>query len=461
MIPVVLSGGSGTRLWPVSRAAFPKQFVDLFDESLLTKTLKRVRPLGSPWVVSVARHRYLTERVMAELDLPLEQALFEPVGRNTAPAVALLVRHLLSRGRGEDVVGIFPADHLVQDEESFREACRLAEACAERGHVVTLGILPHFPSTGYGYIEVGSESFEERSGLKAMLVKGFHEKPDPETAERFFSRGNHYWNAGMFVFRVRVMAEHFKRLMPTLWEGIARLAPDLSNLAEVYETLPEESLDYGVMEKLPQQVSIPCDIGWSDVGSWDEVARLTDSEEEAPETVHTVDAHDNFVFPHEDRTYGLVGVSDLLVVDSGDALLISRRGQSQDVKALVKKLKDAGSGAATQTLREERPWGRFEVLRTADDFKVKTLQVDPGQRLSYQSHEHRSEHWVIVTGRPEVLLDGEAVQLSPGSYIHIPQGARHRIRNPGDEVVTLVEVQTGTYFGEDDITRYEDDYNRT
>jgi len=455
MIPVVLSGGSGTRLWPVSRAACPKQFVDLFEESLLRKTLRRVEALGLPWVVSVAEHRTLTARILAELALPARQALFEPVGRNTAPAVAFLCQHLLNHQQGDEIVGIFPADHLIEDEEEFQAVCQLAAACAGRNQVVTLGVRPTYPATGYGYIEVEAQVFAERGDHQALLTRSFHEKPTAAMAEQFFSWGNYFWNAGMFVFRVRVMAGHFRRLMPELWQRIEKLAPDLSNLAEIYRQLPDESIDYGIMEKLKEQVSIPCDLGWSDVGSWDEVARLSEG---APAV--ELDAHDNFVHPHGNRTYGLVGVSDLLIVDTQDALLITRRGHSQDVKALVEELKRTGSRSATEATREERPWGRFEVLRESEHWKVKVLQVDPCQQLSYQSHERRSEHWVIVRGRPEVVLDGEILHLGPGECVQIPQGARHRIRNPGSEVVELIEVQRGTYFGEDDITRFEDDYDR-
>ncbi len=474
MIPVVLSGGSGTRLWPLSRASLPKQFSHLFGEPLLELTLARLAPLGEPRVVAVAGTETLTRRALRAVGIPPKRAVFEPAGRNTAPAVALACHLLQLEGKGGEVAGVFPADHLVADEEGFRRVVRLAEACARRGQVVTLGIRPTRPATGYGYIEVGDEVFAqgtEEGGPVALRARGFREKPDRATAARYVAAGNFLWNAGMFVFEVAVMAAAFERFMPDLWRRIGEIAPDLGNLAEVYRDLPSESLDYGIMEHLDEHVSIPCDVGWSDVGSWDEVARIARERGAGRpdgggggETVifsqGVPEGGDNFVLPHRDKVYGLVGVDDLLVVDTADALLVARRGRSEEVKGLVEQLAAAGRREATEHAFEERPWGGFEVLRDTDRFKSKLLRVDPGQRLSYQSHRHRSEHWVVVRGRPEVTLDGEVRTCEPGQAVFIPTGARHRIANPGSEPVEIVEVQLGDYFGEDDIVRYEDDYDR-
>lgn len=456
MIPIVLSGGSGTRLWPVSRASHPKQFVELFDESLLGKTFRRLLPLGSPWVVAVAEQRFLTLGVMQELGLPAEQALFEPLGRNTAAAVALAVHELLRRGRGEEVAGVFPADQLIRDEEEFRRACLLAEECAEQGQVATLGLQPTYPATGYGYIEASSTVCAREGHLAAFVARGFREKPDRKTAEAFLAQGGFSWNAGMFIFRVATMAAHFARLMPALWREMGALAEDRSNLSEVYSKLPSESLDVGIMERLAEQVVIPCNLGWSDVGSWDEMAKIAPSNAEAVE----VDAAGNFVFARSGRAVGLVGVQDLVIVDTADALLVAKKGATQKVKELVDELKRQGRREATAHVYEHRPWGSFEVLRDTAHFKSKILRVAPGQQLSYQSHRFRSEHWVIVAGHPEVVLDGEVLKPAPGEAVFIPQGAKHRIRNPTAEVVEIVEVQIGSYFGEDDIVRYEDDYAR-
>jgi mannose-1-phosphate guanylyltransferase/mannose-1-phosphate guanylyltransferase/mannose-6-phosphate isomerase len=253
------------------------------------------------------------------------------------------------------------------------------------------------------------------------------------------------------------MAALFAALMPELWLQIRGVTAGLANLAEVYAEVQPESIDYGIMERLDGHVSIPCDAGWSDVGSWDEVARFRDS----AAAVYERNAHGNFVYPLRDRVYGLVGVQDLLVVDTDDALLIARRGASQEVKELVDTMKSAGRREAVEHTFELRPWGDFEVLRDTPRFKSKIIRVHPGQQLSYQSHRHRSEHWVIVAGHPEVVLDDVVHRLAPGDHIAIPQGARHRIRNPGTEPVEFVEVQLGSYFGEDDIVRYVDDYQRS
>ncbi len=486
MIPFVLSGGSGTRLWPVSRESFPKQFCDLFEESLLVSTLDRLRPLAKTsgegsaaevGVVGAAPSEALTRRVLRERGISELWALFEPVGRNTAPAVALLCHRLAQEGLAGEVVGVFPADHRVADAETFRRAVRLAERVASgtvlpgAPPVVTLGIRPSGPATGYGYVEAAGEpvAVEDAApdgdeALAALPVRAFHEKPDAEAAARYVAAGSFFWNAGMFVFRADVMAGHFERLMPELWRAIRTVEPDLSNLAEVYERIEPESLDYGIMERLGgaegriEQVTIPCDPGWSDVGSWDEVARLRP---EPPPGVAEIGGSGNFVFPGPGRVYGLVGVDDLLVVDSADALMVARRGRSQEVKEAVAALREAGHPQATEHPFDVRPWGRFDVLADEADFKSKVIRVDPGQRLSYQSHRHRAEHWVIVRGRPEVVLDDRVLTPSPGEHVYIPQGAKHRISNPGDEPVLFVEVQVGDSFAEDDIVRYEDDYRRT
>lgn len=468
MIPVVLSGGSGTRLWPVSRPALPKQFADLFDESLLAKTLRRLAPFGAPEVIASADTRVLTLKVLRELGLPTERAIFEPVGRNTAPAVALACRRLMAEGRGDAVVGVFPADHLVSDDDAFARVVGLAVHAARDGEVVTLGLRPTSPETGYGYIEVTDEVVAADDTLQARRVRAFREKPDLDTAREYVASGDFLWNAGMFVFRADVMADAFARLMPETWQAISTLEPDDmagaspeadGHLAEVYGSLAAESIDYGIMERLERQASIPCSIGWSDVGSWDELARL--APEPPANQVFEVDSSGNFVLPHGGRVVGLVGVDDLVVADTADALLVARRGAGQGVKELVARIAAAGRAEAVEHPFEHRPWGRFEILRDTDDFKSKVIVVEPGQRLSYQSHRHREEHWVIVSGSPVVTLDGERLELSPRQHVHIPLGARHRIENPGTEPVVFVEVQLGDSFAEDDIVRYEDDYQRT
>jgi mannose-1-phosphate guanylyltransferase/mannose-6-phosphate isomerase len=455
-IPTVLSGGSGTRLWPVSRTKFPKQFCELFEESLFKKTLDRLKPFGSPWIVTNEALTVLTQTVMRDAQIPLEQAIFEPKANNTAPAIALLCKVLVDRGLGDAIVGVFPSDHLIEYTDTFAKALALAKECASLGQVVTIGIKPNHPATGYGYIEVSGDTFLEAKGLRAFKTKGFREKPNVDTAEDFIHSGNFFWNGGMFLFQIQVMISHFKNFMPEVWNVISELKSDLSNLKEIYERCPAQSIDYGVMEKLKDQVCIPCDLGWNDVGSWDEIAKL------APNgNIIEVGGHGNYAFTHRDRVVTFVDTHELIVVDTADAILVTKKGSSQKVKQVVEKLTEKKDIRAHEHPFEYRPWGKFEVLRDTESFKSKVIQVNPGQQLSYQSHKHRAEHWVIVKGNPEVVLNDVTHTLKAGESIYIPQGAKHRIRNPGKDLVEFVEVQVGTYFGEDDIIRYQDDYKRS
>ena len=459
MIPAILSGGSGTRLWPVSRASHPKQFCDLFDESLILKTVRRLQPLGTPWVITTQSMRTLTERLFRDLALPQDQILCEPMGRNTAAAVALLCHVLELRGKASEVVGIFPADHFVENTELFQTALRLAEKKAIEGAVVTLGIQPSYPATGYGYIELSRTA--ATASIEAIPALKFREKPDSATAKAYVESGKFSWNAGIFVFRADRMIALLKEHLPDVWNCIAEVKGDLSNLKDAYNQVHSISIDYGIMEKLENAfLCIPCqDLGWSDVGSWDEVAALKAS---AVTQTTEVEAKRNFVFPATpEKQYAFVGVDDLIVADTVDALLVMRKGTSQAVKDVQQTLAERKAPCATQHVFEYRPWGTFEVLRDTAQFKSKVIRVEPGQQLSYQSHAKRAEHWIVVSGQAEVVLNDVVHRLSAGQHIHIPQGAKHRMRNPGKDVVEFVEVQLGSYFGEDDIVRYQDDYQRT
>ena len=469
MIPVILSGGSGTRLWPVSRASYPKQFCEFYDQSFLKNSIERLQPFGAPHVVTVGTMEALTARTLKEMGLPKENAIYEPLGKNTAPAVALMCHVLQQQGKGEEIVGMFPADHLITDARAFEIVLRLGEQVAQQNEVVTLGIEPRYAATGYGYIEVKDDVVttvdNPRGGMfTARMVKGFHEKPGQSRADEFRSSGRHYWNAGMFLFRVNVMVGHFKKHLPNLWTEIEKIKPDFRTAKYIYANLESESLDYGIMEKLEKQVCIPCEIGWSDVGSWDEIARLADEvpslKSDVNAKVFNQDAYSNYVFSAKNKVIGLVGVNNLIVVDTPDALLISNKGQSEKVKDLVGKIKEVGHPEATDHPFETRPWGGFETLADNKDFKTKRITVDPGAQLSYQSHNKRAEHWIVISGEAEVVLNDEVIPRGPGEHIYIPVNAKHRVRNNGTAPLVFVEVQTGSYFGEDDIIRYEDDYNR-
>ncbi|NQZ00681.1 MAG: mannose-1-phosphate guanylyltransferase/mannose-6-phosphate isomerase [Bdellovibrionales bacterium] len=426
--------------------------------------MDRLKGHSDPLILTVNSMRALTEKTLEEKGLPAEQAIYEPMGRNTAPAVALLCHILQTRGKENEVAGVFPADHLITNQEAFLSAVKLAEQVAMQNEIVTLGIHPKYPATGYGYIEVTEDTVGEQDGLKAVKVEGFREKPDADTATEFLKAGNYFWNAGMFLFKVSHMIDLFKEFQPEMWERVSKIKPDLSDAKYVYANLEAISLDYAIMEKVKSQVCIPCDMGWSDVGSWDELARLG---EEYPALknmgaaqVFNVDSNNNYIFSIRSKVIGLVGISDKIVVDTPDALLVADKGESQKVKELLQQIKDQGLPEATEHPFETRPWGKYEVLCDRNDFKSKVITVHPGHQLSYQSHQKRSEHWVVVSGEAEVVLDDKVHKLSSGEAIFIPQGSKHRMRNPGSTPLIFTETQTGSYFGEDDIVRYKDDYSR-
>lgn len=464
MIPVILSGGSGTRLWPVSRASYPKQFCDFFDGSFLGNTVDRLKTLGPVYILTTKNMESLTHRAVTRAGLKPENVIYEPMGKNTAPAVALLCHILDQRGLGDEIAGVFPSDHLIANEEAFQKAVRLAENIARKGYVVTLGVQPSGPATGYGYIEVTGQELGAEGGLKALQVAGFREKPNLQTAKEYVSSGRYFWNAGMFVFRVRDMIAHFQKFQPEIWRKIAAIDKDLKNAQYNYALVEGISLDYAIMEKLETQACVPCDMDWSDVGSWDEMARLaeeaSDQANNSRAEVFNQNSENNYVYSVHNKVIGLIDVTGLMVIDTPDALLVVRKGSSQKVKELVDAMREAGQPEATEHPFETRPWGRFEILADDKNFKAKKITIDPGAQLSYQSHAHRSEHWVLISGQAEVVLNEKTIALKPGQSVHIPEGAKHRMRNPGDAPLVFVEVQTGTYFGEDDIVRYKDDYNR-
>ncbi len=456
MIPVVLSGGSGTRLWPVSRQQMPKQFCDIFDKPLQTMTLQRASRFGAPLVVTSEALRTLTELNLKDLKLHGTSVIYEPFGKNTAPAIAALCRILELHGKAQSVVGVFPSDHLVQDEAEFAKIVEAGEKLAQTGQIVTIGIQPTYPEIGYGYIQV-----RQQAGVpdlhKAYSVVRFHEKPPLAKAEEFLAQGGFYWNAGIFIFKVSRMVELFKMHQPTLWTQIQKLKDDASNITDIYQAVQSISIDYAIMEKLSEQElqCIPGSFGWSDVGSWDAVSSLLPSLKS-----ENYQSSNNFVFGDSGKNYSLVGVQDIILVDTADALMVVKKGHSQDVKHIVESLAKDKSVLVKDHVFEKRPWGDYEILRDTEHFKSKVIHVRPHSQISYQSHAKREEHWIITRGQGEVVLNDQIIPIKAGSHVHIPVGAKHRIRNNSDEMIEFVEVQLGTYFGEDDIVRYEDDYKR-
>ncbi len=457
MIPVVLSGGSGTRLWPVSRQHMPKQFCTIFEKPLQTMTLERCHKMGSPWIVTSKALQSLTEINLKSSQMHDVQAIYEPYGKNTAPAIAVLCKLLDLKGLGKEIVGIFPSDHLISKEQAFLNVVKFAASVAETNKVVTLGITPSYPETGYGYIQTKAVSLQESNGFKAYSVVKFHEKPALEKAKEFLSQGSFSWNAGIFVFKVSHMISLFEKHQPELWSLVSALKTDASNLDDIYSKVQSISIDYAIMEKLggEELACIPSEFGWSDVGSWDAVASLQKGQD-----VLNVKGQDNFVFGDPGKHYSTVGVDDVIVVDTKDALMLVKKGHSQDVRYVVESLAQQKSSLVKDHVYEYRPWGYFEILKDTEAFKSKVIRVNPHSQLSYQSHAKREEHWTITRGSGEVVLNDQVIPVKAGSHVHIPTGAKHRMRNTSSEMLEFVEVQLGSYFGEDDIVRYQDDYQR-
>lgn len=466
LLPVIMSGGSGTRLWPISRSKFPKQFANFLGETLHTLTLKRLKKYGSPVIITSENFRDLTELELRKNSVSARKVLYEPEPKNTAAAIALCCRYLEMENALDEVVGVFSSDNIVNDEKTFHQVLDVAFTTAQKNLVVILGIKPSRPETGFGYIQV--EGRAVGTG-KATNVIRFHEKPSAEKAEQFLESGDYFWNAGIFVFKVRHMISLFQKLEPELWGALSTLKNDFSNLKEIFSQLKSISVDYAILEKLNSTDlrCITCDIGWSDLGSWDvmletrkDMGLPAKSANNVSEEPLEIQARGNLFYGHADKTYAVASVNDLMVIDSADALLICKRGESQLVKDVVERLKKVNLAKTKEHVFENRPWGQFEVLKDSDYFKSKILRADPGQRLSYQSHDKRSEHWIIVKGEPTVILNDKEIKLKAGDHIHIPQGAKHRLINNSTEMVEWIEVQTGSYFGEDDIHRYQDDYGR-
>ena len=462
-IPIIMSGGSGTRLWPISREKYPKQFCELLEKPLQTMTIERLQKFGAGLLVTAERLKDLTEKDIIQNHLKIEKVLYEPTGKNTAAAVAFACKYLELSGRANEIAGVFSSDALIMKTQELDSALKAAVNAAQENFVVMLGIKPRTPEVGFGYIQVKERALNTQ---KATEVLKFHEKPTLDKAKDFLKDGHYFWNAGIFVFKVSRMIELFKVHEPELWARFSNLYADLSNLNEIYSELKNISLDYAIIEKLTtaELRCVTCDIGWSDVGSWDAVVEVTEGTAFTKDTIKKqpvqISAKANSVFSKQNKKYGIIGCDDLIVVDTADALMICKKNESQKVKDLVAALKLNDEKITSEHVFENRPWGRFEVLREDNHYKSKIIRVEAGQKISYQSHKQRAEHWVIVKGEAVVTLDDKEHLQKQGSHIFIPQGAKHRIHNRSNSYCEIIEVQTGTYFGEDDITRYQDDYGR-
>ena len=463
---VILAGGSGTRLWPLSRLQLPKQFLKLQGEkSLLESTVDRLSPLvddSDVLVVTGVEHAHGE----AYNSLQQYQTLLEPVGRNTAPAIALAASWLQYQTGDDPVMIILPADHIIKQAEAFQQALQTAIAAAEEGHLVTFGIQPTRPDTGFGYIQANSL----KSGVEDLFaVEQFTEKPDLKTAEEFIRKSNYFWNSGMFVWRASTILSEIERHLPEIHQAVTEMVKQWESggatqavIDQIFPDMRSISIDYGVLEKSDNVMLVPCDIGWSDVGSWDAVHGIASHDEEFNALQGRVIAQDcrNSLIHSNKRLVAAVGVDDLCVVETADAVLVTKRGESQRVREIVDQLKESNAQEHLTHLTVERPWGRYTVLEELPGCKIKRITVDPNSELSLQRHQHRSEHWVVVSGTATVTQNGDVSTITKNQSTYIPIGSTHRLENRGKIPLELIEVQVGEYLEEDDIERFDDQYGR-
>lgn len=464
ILPVILSGGSGTRLWPLSREAYPKQFLPLIGEdTMLQATWKRVAGIaGAPIVVANHDHRFMVAEQLREAGATIGAVLLEPVGRNTAPAIAAAALEATAHG-ADPLLLVLPSDHVITDEEGFRAAVRIAAAAADTGKLVTFGVVPTSPETGYGYIKATG------SGDGARSVERFVEKPDLETAQAYLADGGYYWNSGMFLFRASRYLAEIERFNPDILahcrEAVANAKRDEDFVrldADAFASSPSDSIDYAVMEKTGDACVVPLDAGWSDVGSWAalwEVAEHDEAGNAHHGEVIAIDCRNTYA--HGERLIAMVGLDDVIVVDTDDALLVGHRSKIQQVKDIVAQIKARGGSHAKWHRKVYRPWGAYDSIDSGGRFQVKRITVKPGGTLSLQMHHHRAEHWIVVSGTARVTRGDEVILLAENQSTYIPLGVVHRLENPGKLPLELIEVQSGSYLGEDDIVRFEDVYGRT
>jgi mannose-1-phosphate guanylyltransferase/mannose-6-phosphate isomerase len=480
-VPVILAGGSGTRLWPLSRAAHPKQFLAIGGpDTLFQQAAARLAAVGgagvavgAPIVVGNEEHRFTVVDQLRARGTEPAAVLLEPAGRNTAPALTLAALQATEGGDADPVLVVAPADHAVPDLAACTEALRAAVRAADAGAIVVLGIAPVRPDTGYGYIRA---SGADGSGVRE--VEAFVEKPDAATAERYLAEGGYLWNSGMFVLKARTWLDALRAFRPDIleataasWRGVKRDAAFVRPDAALFAAVPSESVDYAVMEPasrargadgVPPVRLVPLDAGWSDLGAWDAVWQLgaQDADGNATSGDTLLRGTRNTLVHATSRLVGVIGLEDITVVETPDAVLVARRDRSPEVKDLVGSLQAAGRSEATTHRRVHRPWGWYESIDQGPRFQVKRILVKPGASLSLQMHHHRAEHWIVVTGTAEVVNGEQTILLSENQSTYIPLGQRHRLANPGKVPLEIIEVQSGSYLGEDDIVRYQDTYGR-
>jgi len=458
---IILAGGKGTRLWPISRESFPKQFLKLNDEkSLLQQTVERFlvgRSSSDVVIVTNNDYHYLVKSQVKVICPALaDQIIIEPQQKNTAPAIVFALKHLQEKqGLSEkEVVLVSSSDYWVSSREKFQEAITKACAVAAEGKIVTFGVKPYKPETGYGYIQVNLSNPAE-----VYPVIAFVEKPSLELAEQYVKSGEYFWNSGIFAFSIETFWKELQQHSPILFQ---QAQGDLENLTSQFAELPNCSIDFEMMEKSKNISVIPFDFHWSDVGTWDTIFEVMNKDHHQNVkigNVHTIDTKNSLVIGDK-RLISLVGLEDMVVVETEDALFIGKKGESQRVKGLVEELRKRGNKETQEHLTTHRPWGYYKVLESGPRYKVKRILVDPQQTLSLQMHYHRSEHWIVVKGAAKVTIGEDVQMVHENQSIYVPKGQTHRIENPGKVPLELIEVQVGEYLGEDDIVRFDDVYGR-
>jgi mannose-1-phosphate guanylyltransferase/mannose-6-phosphate isomerase len=477
LIPVILSGGAGTRLWPVSREMHPKPFIRLSDgESLLQKTLHRVKKFKDVAEVLTVTNRELYFKTKDEYSILSEceketRFLLEPFGRNTAPAIGMAALHVLEKYGPESVLLILPADHLIEQLDIFNRVVTQAYGIAKHNKIVTFGIKPISPETRFGYIKLAMSGAEMDFYNEGVRAEKFVEKPTQKMAENYIASGHYLWNSGMFCFKAETILSQFKILEPSVYEGINdcwkasikknsyRDAIEIDPIT--FEAIPNRSIDYAIMEKAEDIIVIPCDFQWTDIGSWNAISELINPDAAGNHTVGdtlVIDSTNSFI-QSNDRLVAALGVDNLMIVDTPDALLVANREYSQDVRKIVDELKKNNHSSYKNHLTVFRPWGKYTILEESEHFKIKRIVVKPHASLSLQMHYHRSEHWVVVSGVAKVT-NGKTCILNTNESFFIPAGVKHRLENPGLLDLVLIEIQTGEYLGEDDIVRFDDKYGR-
>ena len=470
LVPVILCGGTGTRLWPLSRASYPKQYWALAgqgDETLLQQTQQRLQGLPGldrPLLICNEDHRFIVAEQMRQIGVEPAGILLEPIGRNTAPAVAVAALRASAQG-GDPLLLVLAADHVIRDPEAFRLAVARGMAAAEAGRLVTFGIVPTAPETGYGYIEAADVAEQE-----PVPIARFVEKPDRATAEQFLASGRFTWNSGMFLFRASTILQELERLAPEVLTACrAALQPEAIDLEflrlerEAFARCPNVALDVAVMERTSLGSVLALNAGWSDVGSWGALWETGDQDPDGNVTrgrVISADARNCYLRSEHRLVVGL-GVEDLVVIETDDVVLVAHRDRSQEIKAVVGQLEQEGAPESKAHRRIYRPWGHYDGVVEGSRWQVKRIQVNPGESLSLQMHHHRAEHWIVVTGTALVEKNGHEELIGENQSTYIPVGCRHRLSNPGQIAVELIEVQSGSYLGEDDIVRFEDRYGRS